>query len=109
MYYVLDKNNVPVKELDVNKWAKSVCDIKKRRVAHTKVGSKVVSTVFLGIDHGFGGGPPVVFETIVFGGKYAESMQRYCTYQGAIEGHEEAVKLVKSVDKRNKNRENQAL
>lgn len=109
MYYVLDENNEPVKETDTNKFCRWIEDKKNRRIAYTKVGSKAVSTVFLGIDHGFDGGPPVLFETMVFGGKFNEYMKRYCTYNGALEGHDETVELVKSVDKRNKNRENLSL
>jgi hypothetical protein len=109
MYYVLNDNNEPVVERDTNKFCKWIESNDNRRIAYTKVGSKAVSTVFLGIDHGFDGGPPVLFETMVFGGKFNEYMERYCTYEGALEGHEETVRLVKSVDKRNKERENKAL
>lgn len=109
MYYVLDENNVPIAERDIDKYCKWIENEKNRRIAYTKVGSKAVSTVFLGIDHGFDGGPPVLFETMVFGGKFNEYMERYCTYEGALEGHEKAVQLVKSVDKRNRENENKAL
>ena len=34
------------------------------RVACTEVGEVTVSTVWLGIDHRFGVGPPLIFETI---------------------------------------------
>lgn len=109
MYYVLDDKHVPLREFDLGKWSKWVVEPKNRRIAETKVGSKIVSTVFLGVDHGFDGGPPVLFETMVFGGKFSQYMQRYCTYEGALEGHEETVNLVKSVDKRNRNRENKSI
>ena len=108
MYYVLDDNNVPILE-DADKFVKWIIEPKNRRIAETKVGAKIVSTVFLGIDHGFDGGPPVLFETIVFGGEGSSYMQRYCTYEGALEGHDETVNLVKAVDKRNKNREYKTL
>lgn len=36
-----------------------------RVVARTSVGGREVSTVFLGVDHAFGG-PPMLFETMVF-------------------------------------------
>lgn len=42
-----------------------------KRVANTKVGDYQVSTVWLsGIDHQYGDGPPIIFETMIFGGQY---------------------------------------
>ena len=39
-----------------------------RRVAYTDIIPDVyVSTVFLGLDHSFGSGPPLLFETMAFG------------------------------------------
>ena len=48
-----------------------------------------VSTVFLGMDHGFGlTDIPLLFETMVFGeGVGCEIQERYSTYQEAEEGH----------------------
>lgn len=46
-----------------------------------------VSTVFLGLDHGWGGGPPLVFETMVFGGALADECERCSTYTEAEEMH----------------------
>lgn len=51
-----------------------------------------VSTVWLGINHAFGfGGPPIIFETMIFGGPYAEEMMRYSTEADALEGHRRVV------------------
>lgn len=38
-----------------------------------------VSTIFLGLDHNWGDGPPLLFETLVFGGKLDREMDRYST------------------------------
>jgi hypothetical protein len=58
-----------------------------------------VSTVWLGIDHGFGGYmtrpgdlyQPIIFETMIFGGgddyPYHQQCVRYATEAEAIEGH----------------------
>jgi hypothetical protein len=55
-------------------------------------GSVWVSTVWLGIDHGFGMEPvPVIFETMIFGGEHDHVMMRYSTEAEAIKGHREAV------------------
>jgi len=64
----------------------------ERRVAKDVVvlsdGKKVeVSTVHLVIDHNFGEGPPLIFETMVFGGAFDEEQERYSTEEEAAEGH----------------------
>lgn len=46
-----------------------------------------VSTVWIGIDMGFGGGPPIIFETMVFGGPLDQAQERYSTRQQAEDGH----------------------
>lgn len=46
-----------------------------------------VSTVFLGLDHRFGDGPPLLFETMAFVGHDDVGMERYSTWQEAEEGH----------------------
>jgi hypothetical protein len=56
-----------------------------------------VSTVFLIFDHAFGleGVKPLLFETMIFGGKRNDYCQRYATWDEAVAGHAEAVDLVK--------------
>lgn len=71
-----------------------------RRVAKTEIGAEigadiVVSTVFLRLDHRFGSGPPVLFETMVFGGPLGEEQDRYCTHEEAKAGHMAMVERVK--------------
>jgi len=50
-----------------------------------------VSTVWLGMDHGFGDGPPVLFETMIFSDHekypYNQAQTRYVTEEEASEGH----------------------
>jgi len=58
-------------------------------------GSVCVSTVFLGLDHSFSSGPPVLFETMIFGGPHSEDQERYCTYHEALAGHARALALAK--------------
>ena len=57
----------------------------------------VVSTVFLGMDHSFDGGTPVLFETMIFGGEYDQFQERYCTWDEAEEGHKVACELVSKI------------
>jgi hypothetical protein len=59
------------------------------------VGKARISTVFLGLDHNFSGGDPLLFETMVFGGPLDGRMWRYKTYADAEFGHAEAVTEVK--------------
>lgn len=94
-YYVLDENK-KIKEVpDVLTWANEF-EEKNRKVAHTKINEEVfVSTVFLGLDHNWGMGPPLVFETMIFGGPHDEYQTRYSTWDEAVAGHEIAVKIAK--------------
>lgn len=67
-----------------------------RQVADWYSGDVRVSTVYLGLDHGWGGGRPVIFETLVFGGPLEGEMDRYCTEHEALVGHREMVARVKA-------------
>lgn len=56
---------------------------------------KKVSTVWLGLDHQFGSGEPLIFETMVFpssGNYHDEQCKRYSTEAEALAGHERIVK-----------------
>lgn len=50
-----------------------------------------ISTVFLGLDHSFGEGPPLLFETMVFGGALDGEQGRYTTWEEAEAGHRKMV------------------
>jgi len=50
-------------------------------------GPVCVSTVWLGLDHQWGDGPPLIFETMVFGGSIEGEMERYSTEAEALAGH----------------------
>ncbi len=53
-----------------------------------------ISTVFLGLDHSFGGILPLLFETIIFGGDHSKYQTRCTTWGEAEKMHEIAVNLV---------------
>lgn len=56
----------------------------------------LVSTVWLGINHNFmPDGPPLIFETLVFGGPCDQEMDRYTTQEEALEGHVRMVQHVR--------------
>lgn len=60
----------------------------------TKQGDYIVSTVFLGLDHGFGD-TPLWFETMIYKdenkGHFLDYQERYETYEEAVKGHEQAI------------------
>jgi len=78
-------------------WAAWFENTEKRRVAFDDLGSGVeVCTVFLGLDHSFTlGYPPVLWETLVFGGPLDGEMERYSSRQEAEAGHREMVDRAK--------------
>ncbi len=63
-------------------------------MAKDSVGDVNVSTVHLGLDHAWGCGPPLIFETMVFGGEHDQECWRYSNLADAREGHARALALV---------------
>lgn len=61
------------------------------RVARDSVADVGVSTVWLGMDHGHGDGPPLIYETLV-SGINIERIERYSTREQAERGHREMVR-----------------
>ena len=92
--YILDEQKNPVRCEDMERWGDFIRVAENKVVARSEFGSVSVSTVFLGMDHSFGGGPPLLFETMIFGGKSDGYMDRYGTWQEAEAGHEAACLLV---------------
>ena len=58
-----------------------------RRVARTVVGDITVSTSWLGLDHDFLTGRPIIFETMTFGEPWNYELTRYSTEEQAMRGH----------------------
>jgi hypothetical protein len=54
----------------------------------------VVSTVFLGLDHAWAGGPPLLFETMVFNGPLNDEQRRCATWDQATAQHRKTVEEV---------------
>jgi len=74
--------------------------VKKDKI--TSSGSDItISTVFLGLDHNWGDGPAVLFETMIFGGEHDDYQVRYETWEQAEKGHQEALNLVKNINLEN--------
>jgi len=85
MYFDIDGNPMPFSE-----WTRGACDQGYRRIADDRIGLFRVSTIWLGIDHSWGTGTPIIFETMVLLDGTVEDfgMQRYCTKEEARAGHE---------------------
>jgi hypothetical protein len=65
-----------------------------KRVASTQVGDVWISTVWLGLDHQYGDGPPLIFETMQFDDDTAGDYERWSTLEEAQAGHEAWVKRI---------------
>jgi len=87
-YYKLDqyKNLVPC---SLTEWTQSF-NKSSRIVKQDYIGTFFVSTVFLGMDHSFGGAKPLYFESMVFSNTgLADEFpaERYETWEEAYKGH----------------------
>jgi hypothetical protein len=119
MWYILDDQHRvvgPVSTLEYIAWdsGDGHAAFEKRRVAETLVregteerteirsadGQVIavvpptrvwVSTVFLGLNHAWDDGPPLLFETMVFRGGLSDEVRRYSTWDEAVRGHIEMV------------------
>ena len=103
-YYGPRYYNMDGKPIDMLEWA-AMYERNNRHVGDTEVRFRGhvyrVSTVLLGLDHSFmRGGPPLIFETMVFedgdmGG--LDYMRRYSTKEQARRGHREAVRWLRGM------------
>ena len=110
MWYILiGKNHYPVDDFNLEQYSRW-WSITHRNLASTYIEGKPLgkgsgrtfrvinklrkekvwlSTVFLGLDHGYDESYPILYETLVFGGIHDGLMRRYGTYDEAMAGHEE--------------------
>ena len=103
LYYILiGETPFPVDHKEWARWFET--HTKQRIVRQDTVAGKWVSTVFLGVDHGFGGRDiPTLFETMVFNTKddgepdmSGEDQWRWRSYREALLGHEAVVEALKN-------------
>lgn len=98
--YILNEQGEPVKEPDLLKWGRSF-EISNRIVKQEMIGDVQVSTVFLGLDHNWASdGPPVLWESMVFGGPHDSDWMDRCSgsREQAQAMHERMVARVKADD-----------
>jgi len=93
MWYILDKDNKPIESniIDYSEWEEKNPELKA--VKQDYIGDIFVSTVFLGLDHGYDD-IPILWETMIFNGEHDQYQERYASIEEAIKGHETALKLV---------------
>jgi hypothetical protein len=93
-------------EGDFLEWARWF-ETADRQLARDEVGDQVVSTVFLGLDHAFDGGPPVLWETMVFRGRERSTLtgkdypiaryeRRHTSRGEALAHHERVVEALRA-------------
>jgi len=90
-YKLIDKDIIPCE--DLLEWA-TWLESADRIIAMDIENGIRISTVFLGLDHSLTGDIPLLFETMVFGGKYDGECKRYATYAEAEIGHRETIRDV---------------
>jgi hypothetical protein len=91
--YVLDDDDPRGyrEEPDLTRWA-DWFGTEDRKILHTRVKGGFVSTVFLGLDHNFGDGPPLLWETMSkIDGEWGDQ-QRYPSAEEAVAGHHAVVR-----------------
>jgi hypothetical protein len=115
-HYILDpeigNGHVPVPCDDFMAWAEWMSSA-DRHVGHDMVGTIYLSTLFLGLDHQFGEGPPMLFETMAFDESdqrthtlgdltftCSETLEwiysRYSTWEDALWSHKEWLEKLRS-------------
>lgn len=83
------------RQITLRQWGKLHAVKEYIRVAENTIGPYWVSTVWIGLDHGFGA-VPLIFESMVFKGTESDlDCVRYSTLEQALEGHAEMVSEVR--------------
>jgi len=83
-YIEIDGRPVPATNLLA--WA-SWYETADRIVGRTATRNGKVSTVFLGLNHQWGEGPPLIYQTMVSGGSLDQAQERYSSREDALIGH----------------------
>lgn len=110
-YWILNEHKECVKVKDVLTWGKYFENQKRRIVMQENLTVRSnkwsvwevkrkywISTVFLGIDHQWGTGPPLLFETMVFTGDdedYEDYTERCSTWKEAIQQHKKVLNEIR--------------
>jgi hypothetical protein len=86
--------------ISIEQWRLLFEDKRYQILKQTQIGTLQVSTIWLGIDHGFGHtAEPLIFETMIFGSE-EEEQWRYASEQEALAHHDqlcEQIRLLETV------------
>ena len=93
-HYILDADGHVKPVTDLLEWAKWFQTAERTIALSGNEGNVWVSTVFLGINHNWFGDPPILWESMVFGGPSDGDCQRYSSREAALKGHEEMCRRV---------------
>lgn len=101
-HYILKRKKLVM--VDLITWARWLETARENRIVkqQTLKNGRFVSTIFLGTDHNFGAGKPLLFETMVFalkGDGEELDMDRYSTWEEAEKGHKLMVEKWKKLKK----------
>jgi hypothetical protein len=93
LYY--DRRGEPI---DVNQWASLFTPSYQCVARDYEVEGYTVSTVWLGLDHNWGDGKILIFETMLFGkGERDQECHRYSAEKEALAGHQAIVTALRNV------------
>jgi len=100
MFYKLDENKNAV-PCSCDEWGDQIQEMTRTRTKHVNqetVGDYWISTVWLGLEHGYNKNRPLIFETMIKhkSKKWLDYQARYSTWKEAEEGHKQAVEWVKN-------------
>lgn len=95
-WYVLLSNHQVARVGSLMAWAEWCAEHDDERIVkQTFQGDDLwVSTVFLGLDHNWGDGPPLLFETMCFRNDSGEECVRSSTWEEAVAKHDDMVRQV---------------
>lgn len=100
LYYFLNKDKSVIK-CSLKEFSEQLNEMMINDSKHVKksdIGNFWISTVWLGINHNWGSGSPILFETMILN-KYTQEwldyLVRYSTWDNALIGHENAIQYVK--------------
>ena len=99
MWYLLDENKQPYPVTMEEMMIKRENDLDVRQVGYDEIDGVRISTIFLGMDHGWSNTPdhkPILWETMIFNGEHDDYQERYTSHEDAVEGHKRALNLVKN-------------
>lgn len=94
----------PIAVKSIVEWAEFMeADASNRTVGRTNLGALgIVSTVFLGLDHNYGDGPPLLWETMVFGGPWdpdsgGTELRRHTSWARAVACHRRTIRRLQRI------------